>query len=185
MIFHRANGSLGLGRRLHPGHQRSLGTGVQKAQDDGLLIGGDPNDGRHPPQLRRPRHVLAVPRLHRPVFAVEDQEIPPLVPQEFNQSRIGITDESPEDGLTGLQFGLGRILVQGSTPSDQFHLPGPFDDAGQLAFHPGLPTPTGRFSRWDLQAANPSSTARLPSRPVTGGGESSITDPTNAFISAR
>ena len=126
LVFHRANGSLGFGRRLHPGDQQSLGSGVQKPQDNGLLIGGHSNDGSHPPQLRRPRHVLAIPRLHRPVFAVKDQIVPPLISQEFNQSRIGITDETPEDGFASLQFGFGCVLLQWSTPVELSQSSGPF-----------------------------------------------------------
>ena len=57
----------------------SHGAGVEKAQDDRLLVGGHAQDRRDTAQFRGAHEILALARLHRAVFGVEDQKVPPAL----------------------------------------------------------------------------------------------------------
>jgi hypothetical protein len=91
-----------------------LRAGVHETQDDGRQIGGHAHDRRHPAQLGHPHHVLAVARLERPVFAVEDNEIPRLIAQHFHQASVRVAHKASESCFTRFELGFGRIRSQGS-----------------------------------------------------------------------
>ena len=102
------NEVLGIGARVHMGHDDGLRAAIQGAVDQALLVPVDAHDGGHAPDVAGPGQVAEIGRIHPAVFAFEPDAVEVDRPEGVDIVRVRDTTDD-EGGFAGFEFAADAI----------------------------------------------------------------------------
>src|SRR5215470_2914222 len=96
------------------GYDDALYATIEEAEDCRVFVVGNAGDGRDAEHLSRPHHVLDLIEAHRPVLAVDHDEVVSDRSEQLDQIRRMTADDGAEHHLAFRQLCFCRIGAHGS-----------------------------------------------------------------------
>jgi hypothetical protein len=94
-----------------------VGARVEETEDGGRLVGCHASYGCDPVELTGPREIFEVARLERPVFGIENHEVPASEGHELGQRPDWVAKEAANDRLAGREAVFGVVVDHVGPPS--------------------------------------------------------------------
>ena len=94
-------------------HDDPLHAAIEKPEDRRILVVGNASDRRDAEHLGRPDHVLDLVEAHRPVLAIDHDEVVPDRSEQLDEIRRMAADDRSEHHLALGQLRFRRIRAHG------------------------------------------------------------------------
>jgi hypothetical protein len=114
IVSRSARYGIGFISSIDVGHNDSLNSPVEMAQDRRIRVVRYSGDRRNAEYLGGTHHVFDLIQIHRAVLAVDHYEIVAQRPEQFYEIRSVTTDDGPENHLTSVEFRFGGVSSHSS-----------------------------------------------------------------------